>query len=76
MRERIRSIMADVFSADLAAIDDKANPQRIEKWDSVRHIYLILALEQRLGIEIDDDEIGRMVSLEAIVETVSAKQTG
>jgi acyl carrier protein len=42
----------------------------------VRHIYLILALEQRLGIEIDDDEIGRMVSLEAIVETVSAKQTG
>ncbi len=76
MRERVQGIMADVFGVDPATIDDEASPQRIEKWDSVRHIHLILALEQQLAIEIDDDQVGLMVSLPAILEVVTAKQNG
>lgn len=76
MRERVQVIMADVFGVDPATIDDEASPQRIEKWDSVRHIQLILALEQQLAIEIDDDQVGLMVSLPAILEVVTAKQNG
>ncbi|MGB8275234.1 MAG: acyl carrier protein [Alphaproteobacteria bacterium] len=65
--------MADVFGVETGAIDDKAAPGRIEKWDSIRHIQLVLALEQRFHVVLEDEEIPRLVSLKAIVAALASK---
>jgi acyl carrier protein len=66
MDERIRKVMAAVFGVPAAAIPDDASPDTIANWDSVRHMSLILALEEEFGVRFDEEQIAEMISFELI----------
>ena len=63
---KIRQIMSIVFEVPLEAITDDASSDSIESWDSIRHLNLILALEEEFGITIPDEEVGNLVNYRLI----------
>ena len=63
---KIRQIMSIVFEVPLEAITDDASSDSIESWDSIRHLNLILALEEEFGITIPDEEVGNLVNYKLI----------
>jgi acyl carrier protein len=69
----VRNIAADVFSVDPRALDARSSPEQIEQWDSVQHLNLVLALEQRYSIQFEPEEMDRMHSLGEIAALVGAK---
>ena len=72
MNDRIKSVMAAVFDMSPKNISDDASPHDIEAWDSLKHMNLILALEDEFDIQFDEAEIPSMVNFKIIAATVAA----
>ena len=70
MQERIRAVMAQVFNVEAGSISEESSPEDIERWDSLRHMQLILAIEDEFGVTFADDDIPNLLSLRAIHNTV------
>ena len=70
--KKIKIIMANVFQIELDKINNDSSPNSIEKWDSLKHLNLIVALEEELKIKFDEDEIASMTSFSIISATIQA----
>jgi acyl carrier protein len=66
MRDDIILIFAQVFGRAPAQFDDDTAPANVEGWDSVRHVELVVALEERFGCMFDPDEVPELTSLARI----------
>ena len=62
----IKSIMASVFNIKKSKIKDDSSPDSIEFWDSLKHMDLILALEEEFKINFSYEEIGEMINFKII----------
>lgn len=67
----VREIMGAVFGVNPKSIDATASPDTIEIWDSLRHLNLILALEEHFNIQFTLDEVEVMDNYNLIVTLVS-----
>jgi acyl carrier protein len=73
MKDRIKNIMAAVFMTDEKAIADDVRQGDFEKWDSLQHLNLIVALEGQYHITFEPAEIMDMTDLEKIIHHVEKK---
>ena len=60
MENRIKNIMSSVFELPADSINADSSPDSIESWDSLRHMNLVLALEEEFEISLKDEEIFEM----------------
>ena len=63
---KIKQVMSAIFEIPVEIISDDASSDNIENWDSLRHLNLILALEEEFGVSIPDEEVGNMVNYKLI----------
>ncbi len=73
LASRIYGIVSDVFNIPVSQIGPDSSPEKIESWDSVHHLNLILALEQAFDLQLEPEEIDRMNSVKAILAILSEK---
>jgi acyl carrier protein len=73
MHERVRRILADVFQLPLESILPESSPDTVEVWDSLRHLDLVLALEQEFTIQFTPEEIEQLLSVDLIGALVEEK---
>jgi acyl carrier protein len=73
MRDQVVRIMSSVFGVESAEIAGGVVFGRFEKWDSLRHMALVLALEEEFGVVFSDEEIPDMMSLDLVVEILENK---
>lgn len=66
-------IFQDVLKLPPSEIKDELTMNDVELWDSLRHMELILAIEQGLGLELSFEDITRMENLGAIRKIVAEK---
>ena len=71
---RIKGVMAAVFEMPVEMITDDASTDNIEVWDSLRHMNLILALEEEFEITLPDEEVGNLVNFKIVSLTVHEQQ--
>ena len=62
----IQQIMADVFQKSEEQISIDSTQDDIDSWDSIKHLNLIVALEEEFGIELPIEEIGNLISFKLI----------
>jgi acyl carrier protein len=70
MQDRIKAVMAQIFNVDIGAINAESSPENVERWDSLRHMQLIMAIEDEFGVTFSDDEIPDLLSLSLIENSV------
>ena len=70
MENRIKKVMSDVFNIDIESIDNDSSPDNIENWDSLKHMNLIVALEEDFDIEFDDNDIENLLNFQLINLTI------
>lgn len=73
MNEKIRRIMSNIFEIQEDEINDDSSIDKIESWDSLKHINLIIALEEQFGITITEDEMLEMTSFPDIKRILKDK---
>ncbi|MCG8562767.1 MAG: acyl carrier protein [Hyphomicrobiales bacterium] len=65
VRPEIESLFSDVFDfADAISLETSRGD--VPKWDSLQHIALVTAVEQRFGISLSMDEMVEMRSVQDI----------
>lgn len=63
---KILEIMSSIFEVELSTLNDDSSIDNIDNWDSIRHLNLILALEEEFNITIPDEEVGDLVNYKLI----------
>lgn len=71
--DRVRAIAADILQVPASSVSLQSSPETVESWDSVRHLDLVLALEQAFNLQFEPEEIDQMKNIERIVDILSAK---
>ena len=66
IKQKVLKTMADVFEIDVADIPDNAAPGIVENWDSIRHMNLVVALEEEFDIRFNDIDIVDLININLI----------
>ena len=63
---QLKEFLAKIFDVNVTMITDDANPDTIESWDSLRHMTLVVSLEEEFGVELSDDQVVEILSYQLI----------
>ena len=68
VKQKIKEIIASVFVVDVENVPDNCSHGSFDRWDSLGHMNLILALEEEFDIRFSDDEVVDMLNIHLIVD--------
>jgi acyl carrier protein len=63
----LKQVMGSVLQVDPGSIGPESSNDTIEAWDSLKHMNLVLALEEEFGVTIPDEEAANITSYRLIV---------
>lgn len=69
----IRALIAETFRLPVDAITGETAIENTEAWDSLKHMELIIGIEERFDLTLDGDEIAQMTSVSAVEEVLRTK---
>jgi acyl carrier protein len=68
--EKVKSVMGSMLGLDPAGIGPETSTDTVPGWDSIRHMHLIIALEEAFGITVPDEEVALLTSYPIVRATV------
>jgi acyl carrier protein len=73
MKDEVKLIMASVFRTDIENITDDLEQKKTTFWDSLRHLSLIVELEEKYNVSFEPEEISEMISLKKVMFYLNQK---
>ena len=73
MENRLKKVMSEVLGIDETLINDETSQDSIDKWDSLKHMNLVVALEEEFEIEFEDEDIENLLNYKLIKITIEEK---
>ena len=70
MKERILEIIAAQFTMDVASLNPKMDFRDDLNADSIDLVELIMTMEDEFGIQVSDDDIKKLNTIEDIIDYV------
>lgn len=70
MREKIINIVSRVFEVE---VNENTDQKNCDAWDSLRHLNLIIELEDEFNISFEPEEIAQLKSISLIEQLISQK---
>tara|TARA_B100000900_G_C20596916_1_gene723818 strand:- start:598 stop:837 length:240 start_codon:yes stop_codon:yes gene_type:complete len=67
-------IFQDVFDNENLVINQSSSTENIDGWDSLNHIYLVVAIEKVFKIKFSAEEILNWDSVDQIISSILEKQ--
>jgi len=66
LAEKVENLLAEVLQLPVSTIADDLAMKDVDVWDSLKHMELIVSLEDNFGIQLSFDEIVTMQSVREI----------
>jgi len=73
--EQVRGIASDILGVPVDKITADSSPQTIENWDSIQHLNLVLAIEEKFGLQLEPEDIEQMKTVGAAAALVDKLQS-
>ena len=73
MKDEVKSIMAKVFKTNIVKITEDLKQQDVSFWDSLRHLNLVVELEEKFSITFEPEEITDMVTFPKVMHYIDKK---
>lgn len=73
--QQVRSIASDIFGVPADKITAESSPETIENWDSMQHLNLVLAIEEKFGVQLEPEDIEQMKNIGAVAALVERLQS-
>ncbi len=74
IQEKIKKIMSIVLDVSINKINSNSSPDTIESWDSLKHMNLIISLEEEFNITFTDEEIFESMNYKLIETIITEKR--
>ncbi len=68
--ERIKDVMSGVFGVDADTLTEESSQDNVDGWDSIKHLDLIVSLEEEFGVSIPIEEVGNLTNFKYIKLTL------
>jgi acyl carrier protein len=69
--EKIKEIMAETFNVEKSLLSQNTSQKNLSSWDSLRHLNLIVALEDAFDVSFEPEQIAIMTTFTAILEELT-----
>jgi|LNFM01.1.fsa_nt_gb acyl carrier protein len=73
MSSKVFEIVARIMGVPVDAVNLESSPETLENWDSLRHMKLILAIEESLGVQFSDEDIVSIKNVQDLLARVEAR---
>ncbi len=60
--DTLKDVMATVLGIAADSINDDTSMDTVEAWDSIKHMNLVLAIEEEFGVSIPDEDAANITS--------------
>ncbi|MEO1060709.1 MAG: acyl carrier protein [Actinomycetota bacterium] len=67
------AVIGEVLGLGPGDIDDQLGIENCDAWDSLRHMEIVLGVEDRIGVQLTGDEIAGMVDVGSIRSVIAAR---
>jgi len=71
--DQIRTMASDLFGVPVERITSDSSPQTLEAWDSIQHLNLVLAVEEKFSLQLSPEEIERMTNIGETAKLIESK---
>jgi acyl carrier protein len=71
--EQVQAIASDIFGVPAGKITADSSPETIENWDSMQHLNLVLAIEEKFGVQLAPEDIEQMKTIGAAATLVEKR---
>ena len=71
MNERVYKVVSQVLNVPLESINEEFSPDDAHEWDSLKHMNLVLALEEEFQVQFNEEQIVEMLSVGMIIESIN-----
>jgi acyl carrier protein len=76
MDHKVETLLAEVLQVPVSTITDDLEMQNTDVWDSLKHMELVVSLEERFGIQLSFEDIVTMRSVGEIKRVLADKVNG
>ena len=71
--QKVYKIISQIMNIPLEQINENSSYENIENWDSLQHMNLVMALEEDFKVQLTEDDVVKIISAKAIIETLKNK---
>ena len=71
VENRVKNVMSAVLEIPEDQIKNDSSPDKIESWDSLKHMNLVIAIEEEFEIEITEKNINNFGSVKNILNEIN-----
>lgn len=68
--KQLDEVFQDVFDDESIYVNDSTTADDIEDWDSLEHINLVVAIENKFGIKFNMNEVTSMKNVGEMVDII------
>jgi acyl carrier protein len=76
LRDDLQQVFRDVFGNDMITLADETTARDIPEWDSLGHVNLMFALEDRFGVRFRGNELAEFANVKELEEYLAAHANG
>lgn len=69
--DKVLALMAESFNVERTLINEETSQKNLTAWDSLRHLNLIVALEDEFEVCFEPEQIAIMTSFSVIIEELN-----
>ena len=67
---KVMKLVADILNMHIEEISDDLSMKDVEVWNSLKHMELVVSIEEVFGIELTFDEIVAMLTVSGIKQVL------
>ena len=71
VKDRVIKVVAQVLGVPVETVDSDSSPDSLPAWDSLKHMNLVLTLEEEFGVQFTDIQVLEMLNVGLIVTIVT-----
>lgn len=73
MSDALLNLFAEVLEVDAGKLNDNTSPDNTSQWDSLAAMGLVVAIEEKFGVQLTTKEIMKMTTIGLARETLRSK---
>jgi acyl carrier protein len=73
--DKIREIVARTLHVESDAVSEASSPDSLPGWDSVKHVQILMSVEEDLGVKLSEEQLATAWDVRSILEAVNAAST-
>ncbi len=73
MSDALLNLFAEVLEVDVSRLNDNTSPDNTSQWDSLAAMGLVVAIEEKFGVQLSTKEIMKMSTIGLARETLRGK---